>query len=95
MSTALNASSASVALVVDSRPCIVPEATSVAAALLGAGIVAFRQSVTGQPRTPLCGMGICYECRLTIDGVANRRACLVTVADGMHIETATLEVHGR
>jgi len=33
-------------------------------------------------------MGTCYECRVTIDGVAHRRACLVTVADGMHVTTA-------
>jgi len=48
----------------------------------------FRTSVTGEPRAPLCGMGTCYECRVTIDGVAHRRACLVTVADGMHVTTA-------
>jgi sarcosine oxidase subunit alpha len=33
-------------------------------------------------------MGTCYECRVTIDGVAHRRACLVTVAEGMHVTTA-------
>ena len=36
----------------------------------------------------MCGMGTCYECRVTIDGVAHRRACLVTVADGMDVTTA-------
>ena len=46
------------------------------------------RSVSGEPRAPLCGMGTCYECRVTIDGVAHRRACLVTVADGMHVTTA-------
>jgi sarcosine oxidase subunit alpha len=33
-------------------------------------------------------MGVCYECRVTIDGVAHRRACLVTVLDGLHVVTA-------
>jgi sarcosine oxidase subunit alpha len=48
---------------------------------------AFRRSTTGEPRAPLCGMGICYECRVTLDGVAHRRACLVPVAAGMVVRT--------
>jgi sarcosine oxidase subunit alpha len=55
--------------------------------LLGLGISAFRRSVDGTPRGPLCGMGICHECRVTIDGVAHRRACLVPVSEGMHVST--------
>lgn len=61
--------------------------TSVAAALLNLGVAAFRRSVTGARRGPLCGMGICYECRVTIDGVPHRRACLVSVAEGMIVRT--------
>ncbi|QQS41312.1 MAG: (2Fe-2S)-binding protein [Acidobacteriota bacterium] len=61
--------------------------TIVASALLNAGITAFRTSVKGEPRVPLCGMGICFECRVTIDGVANVRSCLEPVCDGMEIET--------
>lgn len=72
----------------DGRPVRVPAGTSVAAALLDHGITSFRTSVSGEPRGPLCGMGTCYECRVTIDGVAHRRACLVPVADGMRITTA-------
>jgi D-hydroxyproline dehydrogenase subunit gamma len=36
-----------------------PEST-VSAALLKAGVPC-RRSVTGEPRTALCGMGICFE----------------------------------
>ncbi|MEO8563122.1 MAG: (2Fe-2S)-binding protein [bacterium] len=61
--------------------------TSVAAAMLNAGTWGFRRSVRGEPRGPLCGMGICHECRVTIDGIAHRRACLVLVANGMRVET--------
>jgi sarcosine oxidase subunit alpha len=32
-------------------------------------------------------MGSCFECRVTIDGVAHRRACLVSVAEGMIVRT--------
>lgn len=62
---------------------------SVAAALLNAGVWSFRHSVNGDERGPLCGMGICHECRVTIDGVAHRRACLVPLADGMDVRTTS------
>jgi sarcosine oxidase subunit alpha len=76
-----------VPITVDGRPLDVPAGASLAAALLDAGVHAFRRSTTGEPRAPLCGMGICYECRVTLDGVAHRRACLVPVAAGMVVRT--------
>ena len=79
---------AAVTISADGRSLRVPAGVTVAAALLDLGIAAFRRSVRGEPRAPLCGMGTCYECRVTIDGVAHRRACLVTVAEGMHVTTA-------
>lgn len=60
--------------------------TTVAAALLNAGEPC-RISVTGEPRTALCGMGICFECRAVIDGTPHRRACQVLCRDGMVVET--------
>ena len=39
------------------------------------------------PRAPYCMMGVCFECLLEIDGVANRQACLVTVQPGMKIRS--------
>jgi sarcosine oxidase subunit alpha len=75
--------------VVDGEPHRAAAGSSVAAALLNAGIRQLRQSVDGAPRAPLCGMGICYECRVTIDGVAHQRACLVPVSDGMIVQTIT------
>lgn len=74
-------------IIVDGREITCEDDVTVAAVMLGAGIRGFRQSVAGEPRGPLCGMGVCYECRVTIDGVAHRRSCLVTVADGMRITT--------
>lgn len=81
-------SAAAVTILADGRSVRVPAGVTVAAALLDLGTAAFRRSVSGEPRVPLCGMGTCYECRVTIDGVAHRRACLVTVAEGMHVTTA-------
>ena len=72
---------------VDGREFAVEAGQSLAAALLGAGITVFRLSVSGEPRGPVCGMGVCHECRVTVDGIAQRRACLELVRDGMEVTT--------
>ncbi len=72
---------------VDGRPVDAAAGVSLAAALLNAGVTGFRVSVTGEPRGPVCGMGICHECRVTVDGVAHRRACLEPVIEGMDVVT--------
>jgi sarcosine oxidase subunit alpha len=87
-------STAFVTILADGQPLRVPVGVSVAAALLDAGITRFRRSVSGESRGPLCGMGTCYECRLTIDGAAHRRSCLVPVAEGMRVETAPAQPDG-
>jgi predicted molibdopterin-dependent oxidoreductase YjgC len=58
----------------------------VAATLANAGMHSLRRSVSGEPRGALCAMGICQECRVTIDGIPHRRACMVPVAAGMVVE---------
>lgn len=82
------AASALVTIIADGRSLRVPVGITVAAALTDDGVEAFRRSVSGEARGPLCGMGTCYECRVTIDGTAHRRSCLVVVAEGMRIDTA-------
>ena len=72
---------------VNGRPFDVASGATVAAALLAMGEFCFRLSVTGEPRAPLCGMGICMECRVTIDGVAHVRSCQIVCRDGMSVET--------
>lgn len=47
--------------------------------------LAIRTSVTGAPRGPLCGMGICFECRATIDGRVHVRTCMTLCRDGMEV----------
>ena len=82
-----DASPSAVAIVVDGEPVGAREGDSVAAALLAAGLFAFRTTaVTGGPRGPFCMMGACFDCLLTIDGVANRQACMTRVRAGMRIE---------
>jgi hypothetical protein len=65
----------------------VEQGATVAAAVLVAGDTAFRTSVTGRPRGPLCGMGVCFECRVTINGYAHARSCQILCEDGMKVVT--------
>jgi predicted molibdopterin-dependent oxidoreductase YjgC len=74
-------------LTINNRPVEAEDGTTVAAAVCTLGIDVFRQSVTGEARGPLCGMGICFECRVTIDGVKHERSCNTLVRDGMEIVT--------
>lgn len=76
-----------VTILADGHEIRVAAGTSVAAALLDAGVLTFRRSVRGEARAPLCGMGICYECRVTVDGVPLRRACLLPVSEGLRVST--------
>lgn len=64
----------------------VTSGTTVAAAVAIAG-QAFRTSVTGEPRGPLCGMGICYECRVAINGKPHCRSCQILCEPGMNVKT--------
>jgi len=75
-----------VAMRVNGRPVFAPAGASAAAAMLLAGVVC-RVSLRGEPRGPLCGMGICMECRATVDGVPHTRTCQMTVREGMEIVT--------
>ncbi|MGA7886833.1 MAG: (2Fe-2S)-binding protein [Acidobacteriaceae bacterium] len=76
----------SITLTVDDILVRVAPGTTVAAAALMAGTQT-RVSVTGEPRAPLCGMGICFECRVTIDGVPHQRSCQILCAPGMQVTT--------
>lgn len=61
---------------------------SVAAALLAAGERVLRVTAgRGSPRGIFCGMGVCYDCLMVIDGEPSRRACITLVMPGMKVET--------
>ena len=72
---------------VDRVVVAVPAGASVVAAIVAAGSLCTRRSVTGQRRFAFCGIGQCQECRVTIDGLANRLACRTVCRDGMTIIT--------
>jgi len=60
---------------------------SVAAALTECGTRAFRRTDSDAQRGIFCGMGVCQDCLVAIDGVPNQRACMTPLRDGMQIET--------
>jgi predicted molibdopterin-dependent oxidoreductase YjgC len=80
-----------VELTVNGETIVASGGITVAAALINAGHTAFRSSVTAEARGPVCGMGICYECRVTIDGAPHQRSCMRVVAPGMRVDTGGLD----
>ena len=77
---------AMVTLHINGQPVSVPKGSVVSVALFSAGM-ACRMSLLGEPRTALCGMGICFECRAIVDGIAHRRTCQLECREGMQVET--------
>ncbi len=73
-------------LTINGRLVSVPSGLNIAVALLQAGI-ALRTSVSGEPRGPLCAMGICMECCAKVNGIAHVRTCQVVVQQGMEVVT--------
>lgn len=60
---------------------------TVAAALLAAGRLAWNRLPTGAPRGVFCGMGVCYDCVVTINGLPDQRACITVALPDMQVET--------
>lgn len=74
-------------LTINGLPVRVPLGSVVAAALAQAGATSFRRSVSGEARAPLCGMGICFECRVTVNGQAHVLGCQTLCEEGMEVST--------
>lgn len=80
----------SVEFTLDGEPVMARVGDTVATALLVAGAGATRTTpVSGAPRAPYCMMGVCFECLVVIDGVADRQACMVKVRPGMQVRRQT------
>ena len=74
-------------LTVDGAPLRAPAGQSLAAALLAAGRAVLRTSPSGTPRGVYCGIGVCQECRVHVEGRGVVRACVTPVAAGMRVTT--------
>lgn len=75
-----------ITLTLNGTPVVVSAGTTVAVAMVQAG-KACRISVNGEPRGPLCGMGICFECRVVINGIRHCRSCQILCEPGMDVRT--------
>ena len=75
-----------ITLTINGNAVFVAEGTSVAAALLQAGVAA-HESVSGEPRNPLCAMGVCMECCATVNDIKHVRTCQLIAQPGMRVAT--------
>jgi predicted molibdopterin-dependent oxidoreductase YjgC len=75
-------------IVVDGAEVRAYEGESIAAALVASGRRFMRWTArTGELRGYFCGMGVCQDCLVTVDGLPNVRACVTPVRDGMRVES--------
>ena len=84
----MNASPTHIAIELDGTRHTVPAGLTVVAALSLLADGTTRRSVHGAPRAAFCGMGICQECRVLVNG-QRRLACQTLCAPGMVVQTGT------
>lgn len=89
MTTAPDHTGSRTRIVVDGDPVDAVEGISLAAVLVGERRWSLRRNpVSGDARGPFCGMGVCFECEVTVDGRPEVRACITRIYAGMRVETA-------
>ena len=79
---------ASVRFTFDGREIQALEGETIAAALGAEQVTAVRLARSGAPRGPFCGMGVCFDCLVTVNGRPSQRACLTKVEAGMDVRSA-------
>jgi len=73
---------------VDGKKIIAYKGETIATALIAAGLRTFRRTVDkNEPRGVFCGIGLCFECRMVINGVPNTRVCQTLATPGGRVET--------
>jgi len=81
-----------ITITVDGRPLDVIEDEILAAALWANGYISLGHNPSsGSHHGMYCGIGHCYECRVTVDGVEDVRSCLIRVREGMQVNLQTLK----
>lgn len=65
------------------------EGQSIAAAMISRGETVLRKTrIHGDERSIFCGIGICFDCVVTVNGVINQRSCLIEALEGMNVESS-------
>ncbi len=73
---------------VDGHPVTAYPGETLLAAMIAGGIRAQKKSpILHEKRGGLCGMGVCYECLVTVNGRSNVRACMCEIEAGMEVNT--------
>jgi predicted molibdopterin-dependent oxidoreductase YjgC len=67
----------------DGAPMSADEGQTIAAALINHGVMSWRATrFADRPRGILCGIGVCYDCLITLNGEPNVRACVTRIEPG-------------
>jgi hypothetical protein len=82
-----------IAITVDGETVAGLAGQTVAGVLLASGRISWRTTRSGAPRGVFCGIGACFDCLLTVNGVADVRACRRRAGDGDDIRTQSREEH--
>ena len=69
----------------DGEPIEAEPGASVAAALVSSGRTAWRRTREGKPRGLFCGIGVCFDYLVEIDGESGQRACMIPLQEGMRV----------
>ena len=72
-------------LTLDGAPVTAYDGETVATVLLAEGHIATRTAPAGEPRGVFCGMGVCFDCLVVVDGIPNTRACMTPAREGMEV----------
>jgi predicted molibdopterin-dependent oxidoreductase YjgC len=77
-----------ISITVDGKAIKAIQGEPLASALIAAGIMTFRRTrIRKEPRGYFCGIGLCTDCMMMVDGIPNVRTCITPVKEGMTVET--------
>mgnify|MGYP003145951565 CR=1 FL=1 len=76
----------------DGRPLVARRGETVAAVLAANGVTTFRSTGFDSPRGLFCGMGVCQDCLVEVDGRANQRACMTKIDAPMAIRRQRIDL---
>lgn len=73
--------------ILDGKPVPFLPGQTIGAALMSAGVTSWRTTrVEEMPRGMFCGIGICFDCLITVNGVPDQRACLTLAEEGADVQ---------
>ena len=83
-------------MIVDGDELTARSGQTIAGALLASGRIAWRTTAADRrPRGMFCGIGVCFDCLVTVNGIRDVRACQRDAADGDVIEIQQESLPGR